>query len=147
MFRKNPILKGQEHLNEIVVYSGDLVRKDEEGYLYFISRRDEMIKTSGYRVSPSEVEEVLIDIPAFNYAVVFGREIETADQVIIAIVETNTFSIDKDKLILECKKRLPPYMVPREIHFEKVFMKTANGKIDRSSIRQKWMSYPRQNGA
>ncbi len=44
----------QDHLNETVVYSGDLVKKDEEGFLYFISRRDEMIKTSGYRVSPTE---------------------------------------------------------------------------------------------
>ena len=140
VFRRNPLLKGQGHLHEIVVYSGDLVKKDEEGFLYFISRRDEMIKSSGYRVSPTEVEEVLIEIPGVSNALVFGKEVETAEQVIVAVVETNHLSNDKKILIQECRKRLPGYMVPHEIHFEKAFKKTANGKIDRSFIKQKWMS-------
>ena len=140
VFRRNPLLNQQDHLNEIVVYSGDLAKKDEEGFLYFISRRDEMIKTSGYRVSPAEVEEVLIEIPGVSDAVVFGKEIENAEQIIVSVVETNHLSNDKKILIQECRKRLPGYMVPHEIHFEKAFKKTANGKIDRSFIKQKWMS-------
>lgn len=138
VFRRNPLLNQQDHLNEIVVYSGDLVKKDEEGFLYFISRRDEMIKTSGYRVSPTEVEEVLIEIPGVSDAVVFGKEIETTEQVIVSVVETNHLSNDKKILIQECRKRLPGYMVPHEIHFEKAFKKTANGKIDRSFIKEKY---------
>ena len=140
VFRNNPLLKDQEHLHEIVVYSGDLVKKDEEGFLYFISRNDQMIKTSGYRVSPSEVEEVLIEIPGVNNAVVFGRENENAEQLIVAIIETNDVPLDKGAMLQECRKRLPGYMVPAAIHFEKVFRKTANDKIDRSSIKQKWSS-------
>ncbi len=140
VFRNNPLLKGQDHLNETVVYSGDLVKKDEEGFLYFISRNDQMIKTSGYRVSPTEVEEVLIEIPGVNNAVVFGRENENAEQLIVAIIETSDVTLDKGKLLQECRKQLPGYMVPAVIHFEKVFRKTANDKIDRSSIKQKWSS-------
>ena len=60
IFRKNPLLKDQNHLNETVVFSGDLVTKDEEGFLYYVSRKDSMIKTMGYRVSPTEVEESLL---------------------------------------------------------------------------------------
>ena len=138
VFRRNPLLNQQDHLNEIVVYSGDLVKKDEEGFLYFISRRDEMIKTSGYRVSPTEVEEVLIEIPGVSNAVVFGKEIENAQQIIVSVVETNHLSNDKKILIQECRKRLPGYMVPHEIHFEKAFKKTANGKIDRSLMKEKY---------
>jgi acyl-CoA ligase (AMP-forming) (exosortase A-associated) len=139
VFRNNPLLKGQDHLNEVAVYSGDLVKKDEEGFLYFISRRDEMIKTSGYRVSPTEIEELLIEIPGVNDAVVFARENENAEQIIVAIVEPNGILLEKPQLLQECRQRLPAYMVPREIHFEKTFRKTANNKIDRSFIKQKWL--------
>jgi acyl-CoA ligase (AMP-forming) (exosortase A-associated) len=138
VFKRNPLLKGQDHLNEIVVYSGDLVKKDEEGFLYFLSRRDEMIKTSGYRVSPTEVEEVLIEIPGVSNAVVFGKEMEDAEQIIVAVLETNILSDDEKMVMQECRKRLPGYMVPQEIHLEKAFRKTANGKIDRSYIKQKY---------
>lgn len=136
VFRRNPILNGQDHLNETVVYSGDLVKKDEEGFLYFISRRDEMIKTSGYRVSPTEVEEILLEINGISNAVVFGSELESGDQGIIAVVETAL--TDVKALLAECRVRFPSYMVPHEINLEKEFVKTANGKIDRSLLKRKW---------
>ena len=136
VFRKNPLLNGQDHLNETVVFSGDLVKKDEDGFLYFISRRDEMIKTSGYRVSPTEVEEALVAIPGVRNAVVFGRELESGDQGIIAVAETDRS--DVRALLAECRGRLPAYMVPHEIICEREFPKTANGKIDRSFLKSKW---------
>jgi len=147
VFRKNPILKDQQHLNEIVVYSGDLVKKDEEGFLYFISRRDEMIKTSGYRVSPTEIEEGLIEIPNVSNAVVFGRRMESGDQNIVAILETNHLQIEKAKILQECRKLMPTYMVPHEIYFEKVFKKTANDKVDRSFLKEKWLAIEAHDGA
>ncbi len=140
IFRKNPQFVHQDHLHETVVFSGDVVKRDEDGYLYFISRRDEMIKTSGYRVSPTEVEEVIIGIPIVSNVVVFGKELETGEQIIVAVVETDADIAEKPDLIRECRKRLPGYMVPHEINFEKVFHKTANGKIDRSGIKKKWLA-------
>lgn len=140
IFRKNPQFADQDHLHETVVFSGDVVKRDEEGFLYFISRRDEMIKTSGYRVSPTEVEEVLIDLQGVSNAVVFGREMETGDQIIVAVLETDLAEDDKKEIIKECRKRLPAYMVPGEINFEKAFKKTANGKVDRSGIKKHWLS-------
>lgn len=99
-----------------------------------------MIKTSGYRVSPTEVEEVLLKIPDVNNVIVFGKETKNAEQVIIAVVEADSLQIDKKKVMKECKKRLPGYLVPHEIYFEKIFKKTANDKIDRSYIKKKLMS-------
>ena len=138
VFRKNPLLKDQEHLNETVVFSGDLVRKDEEGFLYYVSRKDSMIKTMGYRVSPTEVEEYLMKLDGIVDAVAFGKEVETGDQIIVAVVRTNSAQMDDKQIMAQCRKNLPEYMVPREIHFEKEFPKTANGKVDRTLLQKKW---------
>lgn len=140
IFRKNPRFADQPHLHETVVYSGDIVKKDEDGFLYYVSRRDEMIKTSGYRVSPTEVEEVLIGLPGVSNVVVFGKEVESGDQIIVAVMETSHEDEYKKELLKECRKRMPTYMVPQEIHFEKSFGKTANGKIDRSGIKKEWLA-------
>jgi len=147
VFRRNPMFGAQEHLNEVVVYSGDLVKRDEEGFLYFISRRDEMIKTSGYRVSPTEIEEVLIEMAGIRNAVVFGREVENTEQIIVAVIEADGSSVDERGMLQECRKRLPPYLVPREVHFETSFKKTANGKIDRSFIKKKYLSTDKEDEA
>ncbi len=147
VFRRNPALGTQQHLNEIVVYSGDLVKKDEEGFLYFISRRDEMIKTSGYRVSPTEIEEALIEIAGIRNAVVFGREVENTEQIVVAVLERDGGCVDEKGLLRECRDRLPPYMVPREVHFEASFPKTANGKIDRSFIKKQYLRVGQEDEA
>jgi len=138
IFRKNPLLKDQNHLNETVVYSGDLVTKDEEGFLYYVSRKDSMIKTMGYRVSPTEVEESLIKLDGVVDAVVFGKEIETGDQIIVAVIQSNSKEGDEKQLMAQCRKTLPEYLVPKEFHFEREFPKTANGKVDRSLLQKKW---------
>ena len=70
---------------EIAVFSGDTVRMDDEGYLYFIGRRDEMIKTSGYRVSPTEVEEILYATQMVDECVAFGVPHDTPGQAISVI--------------------------------------------------------------
>ena len=112
-----------------------------------ISRRDEMIKTSGYRVSPTEVEEVLIEIPGIRNAVVFGREIEDTEQIVVAVMEADDGPLDEKGVLRECRDRLPPYLIPREIHFESSFKKTANGKIDRSFIKKKYLRMGREDEA
>ena len=70
---------------EIAVWSGDTVRMDEEGFLYFISRRDEMIKTSGYRVSPTEVEEVVYATGCVGEAAALGIPHPVLGQAIVVV--------------------------------------------------------------
>ena len=71
---------------EMAVWSGDTVKRDEEGYIYFISRRDEMIKTSSYRVSPTEVEEVIYASGLISEAAAFGVAHPTLGQAIVVVV-------------------------------------------------------------
>lgn len=92
----------------------------------------------GYRVSPTEVEESLIKLDGVVDAVVFGKEIETGDQIIVAVIQSNSKEMDEKHMMAQGRKSLPEYMVPREIHFEKEFPKTANGKVDRSLLQKKW---------
>ena len=133
VYRLNPLLKNNKHL-ETVVYSGDLVYRDEEGFLYFVSRKDEMIKTQGYRVSPTEVEEVLLKFQGIQNAVVFGVENEQGEQKIRALIQTHEVLNVKD-ILAHCKNEIPTYMVPHEIIFYNEFPKTASGKIDRAKLK------------
>ena len=123
-------------LPEIAVFSGDTVRQDEDGFLYFIGRRDEMMKTSGYRVSPTEVEEVLYATRLVGECVAFGVEHETLGQAIhvIATPAAST-TLDTDALLAECKKRMPAYMVPAHIDVRSgPLPRNPNGKIDRKAL-------------
>ena len=86
---------------------------DEEGFLYFIGRRDEMMKTSGYRVSPTEVEEVLYATRMVGECVAFGLDHPALGQAIQAIVTPPAGGdVDPAVLLAECRQRMPAYMVP-----------------------------------
>jgi acyl-CoA ligase (AMP-forming) (exosortase A-associated) len=121
---------------EIAVFSGDTVRRDEEGYLYFIGRRDEMIKTSGYRVSPTEVEEIVYSTGLVRECAAFGVTHDTLGQVIHVIVATGTDDeFATERLFAECKRRMPAYMVPARIECRPgPLPRNPNGKIDRKSL-------------
>jgi acyl-CoA synthetase (AMP-forming)/AMP-acid ligase II len=121
-------------LPEIAVYSGDTVRRDAEGFLYFIGRRDEMIKTSGYRVSPTEVEEVLYATQLVGECVAFGVDDPALGQAIqvIATAPDGSDRIDLDALRAECRQRMPAYMVPAAIEPRTgPLPRNPNGKLDR----------------
>jgi acyl-CoA ligase (AMP-forming) (exosortase A-associated) len=123
-------------LTEMAVYSGDTVRMDEEGYLYFIGRTDEMIKTSGYRVSPTEVEEAIYATRLVGEIAAFGIDHETLGQV-IAVIATPPpgGTLEGDFLIAECRKSLPAYMVPARIEVRPgPLPRNPNGKIDRKML-------------
>ena len=140
VFRKNPSLGGQTHLGEMAVFSGDRVRKDEEGYLYFVSRADQMIKAAGFRISPQEIEEALLRVSGASNTVVFGKETDDhRDTVIVAVLETGGQELDDARVIRRrCRQELPGHMVPDEIHLEERFASTASGKVDRAGIIRKW---------
>lgn len=126
---------------EIAVYSGDTVRADEEGYLYFVGRRDDMIKTSGYRVSPTEVEDILYAQPSVGECIAFGVPHPVAGQEICIIVSAaHGHSIDSANLIATCRKHMPSYMVPTRIEITTQSLpRNPNGKIDRKMLVSTWL--------
>ncbi|HWI12919.1 MAG TPA: acyl-CoA ligase (AMP-forming), exosortase A system-associated [Burkholderiales bacterium] len=126
---------------EIAVWSGDTVRRDEEGYLYFIGRRDEMIKTSGYRVSPTEVEEVVYATGLVAEAAALGIPHPVLGQA-IALVATprDGGDLECERLLAECRQRLPAYMVPLSIKARRSLPRNPNGKIDRVRLGQEFQS-------
>ncbi|NMG56089.1 acyl-CoA ligase (AMP-forming), exosortase A system-associated [Aromatoleum aromaticum] len=123
-------------LPEIAVFSGDNVRRDEEGFLYFIGRRDEMIKTSGYRVSPTEVEEIVYATTLVGECAAFGVADDTLGQTIVLIVTPPVGgTLDPAALLAECRARMPGYMVPACIEVrEAPLPRNLNGKIDRKAL-------------
>jgi acyl-CoA ligase (AMP-forming) (exosortase A-associated) len=129
---------GQEKalvLTELAVWSGDTVRRDAEGFLYFVGRRDEMIKTSGYRVSPSEIEEVVFATGLVADAAAVGVPHPTLGQA-IAIVAAPAPGTQGDAtaLIDACKKQLPLFMVPHHIEWRDELPRNPNGKYDRPRL-------------
>lgn len=128
-------------LPEIAVFSGDNVRMDEEGFLYFIGRRDEMIKTSGYRVSPTEVEEILYATKLVGECVAFGIDHDAWGQAIRVIATPPPgAAVDTDALMAECRARMPAYMVPAGIDVvDGPLPRNPNGKIDRKTLATAWV--------
>ncbi|MCL1860165.1 MAG: acyl-CoA ligase (AMP-forming), exosortase A system-associated [Proteobacteria bacterium] len=125
---------------EIAVFSGDTVRSDEDGFLYFIGRRDEMIKTSGYRVSPTEIEEVLHETGLVGECAAFGLPHDTLGQSIaVAITPATDCAIEPEKLVAQlldtCRINMPSYMIPARIGvWQGMLPRNPNGKIDRSGL-------------
>lgn len=123
-------------ITEIAVWSGDTVSQDEDGYLYFVGRRDEMIKTSGYRVSPTEIEEIIYASGLVGEAAVLGIPHPVLGQAIVVAASPSARSgqIDRAGLISFCKQELPNFMVPLEIREFQSLPKNPNGKIDRKQL-------------
>lgn len=129
-------------LPEFAVFSGDTVRRDADGFLYFVGRRDEMMKTSGYRVSPTEVEEVLYATGLVGECVAFGVDHDTLGQAIqvIATPPEGAAALDVAALTAACKARMPAYMVPHGIDARPgPLPRNPNGKIDRKTLSTDWL--------
>ena len=128
-------------LHEIAVFSGDTVRRDVDGFLYSVGRRDEMMKTSGYRVSPTEVEEVLYATRLIGECAAFGVDDEQLGQAIqvVATPPPGAMEIDLPQLLAECRRRMPAYMVPaRVLSHPGPLPRNPNGKIDRKLLALQW---------
>lgn len=122
---------------EIAVYSGDTVRRDADGFLYFIGRRDEMIKTSGYRVSPTEIEEILYATGLVGECAAFGLPHDTLGQSIAAVVTPSSGEVETlvARLTEKCKQLMPLYMIPTMIDVRfGALPRNPNGKIDRNTL-------------
>lgn len=123
---------------EKVCYSGDLVKLDEEGYIYFIGRRDTMIKSSGFRISPTEVEEVIFQCGHVVGAAVIGIPDEVLGQHIKAfVVRKNNSDFSPEAIMAFCAEHLPRYMVPQAVEFLDELPKTSSGKVDYPALRRR----------
>jgi acyl-CoA synthetase (AMP-forming)/AMP-acid ligase II len=133
VFRPNPFAPAGS--TERVVYSGDLVKTDEEGFLYFVGRRGEMIKSLGYRISPTEVEEIVFDSGLVKEVAARGAPDPIAGEVVVVhCVPADRERFDGEALMEYCRREMPRYMVPKVIHVHPALPRTASGKIDRRAL-------------
>lgn len=120
---------------EMVLYTGDLFRTDEEGFLYFVGRKDDIIKTRGEKVSPKEIENVLYALAGVREAAVVGVPDPVLGLAIKAVVALETFStLSAADVIRHCAKHLEDFMVPKHVEFRDQLPKSENGKIARRQI-------------
>jgi acyl-CoA ligase (AMP-forming) (exosortase A-associated) len=121
--------------NEMVLYTGDLFRMDDEGYLYFVGRRDDIIKSRGEKVSPKEVENVLFCHPEIAEAAVVGVPDAVLGQAIRAVVtlKPGATLTERDVQVF-CRQYLEDFMVPQLVEFRDALPKTSNGKIDKKQL-------------
>lgn len=122
---------------EKVLYTGDFFKKDADGFLYFLGRKDDMIKTRGERVSPREVENVISGIEGVFEAAVVGVQDELMGQAVKAFVVRNgDGSLGQTDILRHCRDNLEPRMVPRFIEFVHALPRTPNGKVDKKALRE-----------
>ena len=120
---------------ELAVYSGDTVKRDAEGYIYYIGRQDEMIKTSGYRVSPTEIEEAVFATGLVSVAAAVGLDDDLLGQSVVVFATPKPGGrIDVTAILDACRRSLPAYMVPRQIIEREAMPLNPNGKVDRKRL-------------
>ena len=120
---------------EKVLYTGDLFRTDEEGYLYFVGRKDDIIKSRGEKVSPKEVENVLYGHPEVAEAAVVGVPDAVLGEAVKAILTRKSGSqLTEREILRHCANHLEDFMVPKLVEFRAALPKTSNGKIDKREL-------------
>ena len=128
----------QSHFEEKIYRTGDIVKIDEDGNYLYVGRKDSMIKSRGYRIELGEIETVLYSHPIVKEAVVVAIPDEEVTNRLKAFVVTEKPGVLTVTEIQEyCRDRIPIYMVPETIEFRESFPKTATGKIDRNSLKQR----------
>jgi long-chain acyl-CoA synthetase len=120
---------------EHLLYSGDLFRIDDDGYMYFIGRLDDLIKSRGQRVSPKEVENVIYELPGVTAVSVVGIPDETQGNFIKAFVCVDgPAALTEREVIRHCAQRLEDFMVPRLVEFVESIPRTESGKLQRRQL-------------
>ncbi len=121
---------------EMVLYTGDVFRSDAEGWLYFVARKDDIIKSRGEKVSPREVENVLHEIPGVQQAAVVGVPDALLGEAIKAfVVVAEGCSLESRAVLRHCQARLESFMVPRQVEFVSELPQTDTGKVRRASLQ------------
>lgn len=130
-------LRPGKYPGEMVLHTGDLFRMDEEGYLYFVARKDDIIKCKGEKVSPKEIENVLYSLDGVLEAAVIGVPDEILGQAIKAYIALEKGSSLTEKEILKyCSQHLESFMVPNYIERRESLPKTVTGKISKKFLNE-----------
>ncbi|MGI9478323.1 MAG: acyl-CoA ligase (AMP-forming), exosortase A system-associated [Hyphomicrobiaceae bacterium] len=133
VIRPNPLRDPLEGA-DLVCVSGDLVRQDDDGFLYFVARNDAMIKSSGYRISPTEVEEHLMGSGHFGQVAVIGLPDPVVGQIVHAVAVAAGAKPSIQDVLAQCASALPAYMVPRDIELVDALPVSPNGKVDYKAL-------------
>lgn len=120
---------------EKVLHTGDLFRMDEEGFLYFVGRKDDILKSRGEKVSPKEVENVLYALAGIREAALVGVPDPVMGHALKAIVVTDRQDLDARAIMAHCRAHLEEFMIPRSVEFRDALPKTGTGKIRRSVLQ------------
>lgn len=119
---------------ERVCYSGDLFRLDEQGYLYFVGRQDDIIKSRGEKVAPKEVENALYSLPGVTEAAVIGVPDPVLGEAIKAFVVSSDGQLTAKDVLRHCRAHLEEFMVPQSVEFRDALPKTESGKIKKTGL-------------
>lgn len=142
VFKHNPLCNINLSIKDVVVYSGDMGYKDEEGYLFFVGRNNSIIKSCGFRTNPSQIEDVIYQLDCILECVVLGIEnSNTGDDDIVAFLRVDSateYKRIKNAVIEKCAKELPNYMIPNDVIVIDVMPKTASGKINFSKLNKEY---------
>lgn len=131
------VLKPGPLPGERVLYTGDLFRVDEEGYLYFVGRKDDIIKTRGEKVSPREVENVLYALDAVAEAAVVGVPDPILGEAVKAVVTLREgASASEQDILRHCSRHLEDFMVPKHVEIRATLPKTSSGKIAKRELER-----------
>lgn len=122
---------------ENVLYTGDLFKMDEEGFLYFISRKDDVIKVAGERVSPKEIENVLHNLEGVNEAAIIGVDDEVLGQAVKAFISLKKgYTLSDDEILRYCSKNLESLMVPKYVKIMDELPRSSHGKIAKKELKE-----------
>jgi acyl-CoA synthetase (AMP-forming)/AMP-acid ligase II len=131
----NRKLRTGSHFGDTLLYTGDICRLDEEGYLYFVGRMDDILKINGQKVAPKEIESALMSCQGINEACVVGFADDSHELIISAfVVLTATTNLTPSEIMLELNQFLEPNMMPKKIKILDEFPKLPSGKVDKLSI-------------
>ncbi|MBI5055398.1 MAG: AMP-binding protein [Nitrospirae bacterium] len=130
-------LKPGRYPGERVLYTGDLFRMDDEGYLYFVARKDDIIKCKGEKISPREVENVLYSLEGILETAVVGVPDEISGEAVKAyIVLKKDSGLTKEDILLHCSRHLENAMVPQYIEIMTSLPKTSTGKLEKTFLKK-----------
>ncbi len=119
---------------ERLCYTGDLFRQDEAGYFYFISRKDDIIKSRGEKVPPKEIENVLYALPGVREALVVGAPDPVLGEAIVAYIVSDDPGLTETRVLRHCRAHLEDFMVPQKVEFRDALPRTASGKLTRKGL-------------